>query len=208
MRWAARATVTSVFFLAWFRIINGLSFDEMRYHGNFPASKDSVLLLANHISWWDGIWVYLLNKRFWKRSFKVLMRAEELEKRPFLKHLGAIPLYTGRKQLESLALLQQLLSEPGQLVLFFPEARISSPLSPRAWENTLLKRLLKPEQRVAFLFQVTAYAHRPRPTSFHFVKAASALSPPDLEAAYRIFEAECQQQMATQIQSLMGETLP
>lgn len=64
-----------------------------RFHllGERPSPDPAypLLLLPNHSSWWDGFWVYLLNRKLFQRPFYVMMLERELRKYPFFARIGA-----------------------------------------------------------------------------------------------------------------------
>mgnify|MGYP006266618545 CR=1 FL=1 len=87
----------------------------------------SVLLLQNHISWWDGFWAYRFNDLYCKRRFHVMMLEEELDKRRFLTYAGAFSIQrNSRSMVESLSFAADLLRQPENLVLLFPQGQIRS----------------------------------------------------------------------------------
>ncbi|MDG5799941.1 lysophospholipid acyltransferase family protein [Marinilabiliaceae bacterium ANBcel2] len=89
--------------------------------------ESSNLVIGNHVSWWDGFWVYCLNKRFLKKRFHVMMLQEQLNDRKFLRRIGAFSIYPGtRSVLESLNYTVEKLKEPGNIVLMYPQGKIAS----------------------------------------------------------------------------------
>lgn len=87
----------------------------------------SVLLLANHFSWWDGFTQYELNRRLLGKRYHVMMLEEELRKRPFLQGIGAFSVKKGTKSiLETLSYTHEALNQPGNLVTIFPQGKIES----------------------------------------------------------------------------------
>lgn len=53
------------------------------------AAGQPALLLANHTSWWDGFFAYLITRSAFPGEFSVLMREDELRKRRLFQKLGA-----------------------------------------------------------------------------------------------------------------------
>lgn len=87
----------------------------------------SLLLLANHHSWWDGFWVMRINQLYWKKKFHVMMLKEQLLKHKTFVGAGAYSVDPGSKSIiESLNYTKKLLSEKRNLVLLFPQGEIQS----------------------------------------------------------------------------------
>lgn len=87
----------------------------------------SILVLANHISWWDGFLIFYINKKYFNKNFHVMMLEEHLKKNKFLGKLGAYSIQKkSRDIIESLTYTSQLLEVPKNLVLVFPEGEIHS----------------------------------------------------------------------------------
>lgn len=188
------------FFLGWFGLVDRLFFRRQHWQEvTFDAQKP-VLLLGNHISWWDGAWMLLRNAGQWKRRFNVLMLEAELQKRPFLAALGAIGLQKGREQLQTLAQLNELTKDPSNLLLIFPEGSIGAAQAPTLhFQKGLLNRLHLPDWQVVFVFSAVEFLNQPRPSRFHYLQTYAAADVAALEAAYQHFKAQCQQQLAGEI---------
>lgn len=94
---------------------------------DLPESEP-ILLVANHVSWWDGFLLRRLQVDLRPRgSFHVVMLERELGRRPFLRLLGGVGLSPGsttslRGLLRDLA--QARSARPDRVVLFFPQGRI------------------------------------------------------------------------------------
>lgn len=86
-----------------------------------------VLLVCNHVSWWDGIWAFQVNRLIFKRKFYFMMLEEQLRKHWFFKYTGGFPVARNSKQVvESLQYTSGLLEDKRNLVLFFPQGQIES----------------------------------------------------------------------------------
>ena len=48
-----------------------------------------LLILPNHSTWWDGFFVYFLNKKIFKRTIYLMMLEEQLSKYRFFSKIGA-----------------------------------------------------------------------------------------------------------------------
>jgi 1-acyl-sn-glycerol-3-phosphate acyltransferase len=87
-----------------------------------------LLLVSNHVSWWDGFILRSLQQALRPEDpFHTVMLERELGRRPFLRLLGGVGLTPGSPG--SLKGLLRELTEareraPGLTVLFFPQGRI------------------------------------------------------------------------------------
>lgn len=92
----------------------------------------SYLLMVNHFGFIDGpLAVYLtlngIHKKHPLKGFNIMSLRKQMEKRPWLRRIGSfsvVPWSNSRD--ESLAYAAEILSTPGNLLLFYPQARIES----------------------------------------------------------------------------------
>jgi len=136
----------------------------------------SLLLVGNHISWWDGFWPLYLNRRYWHKHYHVMMLETQLRARPFMRQGGAFSILPGsRTVLDSLAYAGQLLEDPTKLVLMFPQGKIHSLYQPEIRFARGAERLWQPERsQLFFLAAFPEYLSHPRPTLFYYVEEANA----------------------------------
>lgn len=115
-------------FFSWYisRII-GKDFAFFK-HNEVHFEKDkAILLLANHFSWWDGFLIFHLNKIYFKKKFHVMVLQETAEKVKFFKYLGAFSVQKNAKSIiKSLDYAGELLDDPENLVLIFPQGELNS----------------------------------------------------------------------------------
>jgi len=88
----ARHTAWADWIFAWY--LPGLCkrhFHKISVLGKIPATTpDLPLLLApNHSTWWDGFFVYLLNKKIFRRKIYLMMLEAQLARFKFFARLGA-----------------------------------------------------------------------------------------------------------------------
>lgn len=115
-------------FFSWYisRIINA-DFKNLEFNQvNFQREK-SILLLANHFSWWDGFLMFQVNKLYFKKKFHVMITEENYQKVWFLKYLGSFSVKkNSRSVIETLEYAGRLLDDPDNLVLIFPQGKLYS----------------------------------------------------------------------------------
>lgn len=87
----------------------------------------SVLLVANHFSFWDSLILYCISNKLLKKKFHVMVREDTTVHLNFVVYGGAFTVNkNSRKMLESLDYAAQLLHDPQNLVLIFPQGKLYS----------------------------------------------------------------------------------
>ena len=115
-------------FFSWYinRIIKS-DFEDLKFnHTEFDKDK-SILLLANHCSWWDGFLMFQINRFYFRKKFHVMITEENYKKVWFLKYLGSFSVKkNSRSAIETLEYAGKLLNDPDNLVLIFPQGKLYS----------------------------------------------------------------------------------
>ena len=103
------------------------NFHKVSVSGDFQEKGLPILVVSNHISWWDGFWVVYLNIKLFHRKFYYMMLEEQLRKNIFLNKAGGYSVRKGtRSVIESLEYTSELLKDKKNLVLMFPQGKIES----------------------------------------------------------------------------------
>jgi 1-acyl-sn-glycerol-3-phosphate acyltransferase len=91
-----------------------------------PLPGLPLLLVANHVSWWDGFLLREVHRRIRPGApFYVVMAADQLRRHPLFRWLGAIPLEDG--PLGPRAMLRQaerICAQGNPVIGYFPQGRI------------------------------------------------------------------------------------
>ena len=185
-------------------VFDRLYFRAHLWHGHFDDLTGPVLLIANHFSWWDGLWVMLrFRKTRWQLA--VPMLESQLKSRPFLRWWGALPLRSGRSLAGQVQACQLACRQPNQLLLLFPQGQIASLTTSRfGFQTGLLRKLCQPGVQLVFLYQTVEYGNRPRPEVHHFLEAQDEHSKlADIEASYNHFVEQCSSRLAADVQQKM-----
>jgi len=104
------------------RNFQAVNFTQVDLH---PAK--AVLLIANHFSWWDGFLLYYLNKIYFKKHFRIMVLEETMREVTFFRYLGGFSVTKNSRQVvESLQYAAELLSDPDNLVVIFPQGKLYS----------------------------------------------------------------------------------
>lgn len=95
-----------------------------QFHNPYPT-----LLIPNHNTWWDGFFVFILNKKIFHRTIYLMMLEEQLEKYSFFSRVGAYGINPGNPKSTLLSLrysveLLKLPCVPPSCVCIFPQGRL------------------------------------------------------------------------------------
>jgi len=186
-----------LFFQLYARIKMKKHFNSIITNHKTENNNQSILLISNHISWWDGFWGIYLSTRFFKRKFYFMMSEKELKKRILFSYSGGFSIRPGHKSIiESLNYTFEILRNPQNLVLMFPQGKLNSlykyPVQFQSGLNWLLKKNDIPF-RIIFLVSTIDYFDHPTPDLYLNVKEYNRtdLNTPDIENAYNEFYKEC-----------------
>lgn len=156
------------FFRLYTRFMLWWHFRQVKMKGDFQDRGLPVLLIGNHVSWWDGFIANYLNDKIFHRKFYVMMLEEQLKGRMFLNKAGAYSICrNSRSVIESIQYTRGLLNDPRALVTLYPQGEIRSMFDyPVRFEQGPAKILRGLEQRVQVVFVVALidYFSHTRPT--------------------------------------------
>jgi len=160
----------------------------------------SILLLSNHVSWWDGFWAYEVCRRLWGKSYHVMMLEEQLQQRHLLRYAGAYSVKLGhRSVIQSLNYSAQLMENPKNLVQIFPQGKIHSlyqSLSDTDFSGGAERILQKVQAPVQLIFAVAMvdYFSHSKPTLYYYLENGPEGKPYHLKEAYLDFYERCRLQ--------------
>ena len=128
------------------------NFHAIQLLGTLPEIPNDLplLLVPNHSTWWDGFFVYLLNKRIFRRTAYLMMLEEQLSKYWFFAKLGAYSIEPEHRRgiVESLAYTVELLDQNRSLVSVFPQGELlpwhTRPLGYKRGVEWILQKYGKP----------------------------------------------------------------
>ncbi len=171
------------------------SFASCEIFGEVPDQNKAILWIANHISWWDGIWVLGVNQKLFGRKFHFMMLEEQLRKNWFFKYTGGFSVRKeSRSAIESLRYAAELLNHPENMVLMFPQGEIQSMQRHRFKFEKGVERILSSvsaDVQVIFQANFLDYLSKPKPTLFQYIgeyKGTSSYT--EMEEAYNRFYLE------------------
>jgi len=106
------------------RLLRG-HFHALRLLGEIPELDPTrpLILVPNHGTWWDGFFVYILNRLLLRRKLFLMMLDEQLSRYRFFSRVGAFGIRPGlpRSVAETLRYSAAVLREPGNALCLFPQ---------------------------------------------------------------------------------------
>lgn len=117
----------------------------------------SVLLVANHFSIWDGLILYWVTNKFSGKKFHVMLLEATSKKEPMLKYGGAFSISKGSKSvLQSIDYAAQLLNDPQNMVLVFPQGALySNFVNDIKFEQGIIKIMQKASNKFQLIYATT-----------------------------------------------------
>lgn len=102
-------------------------FHEVLFNDVEIDKSKSVLLVANHFSFWDGLILYCVTEKLLKKRYHVMVEEKTVHMLHYLKFAGAFSVTKkSRDIIESLDYAARLLDDPQNLVLIFPQGKLFS----------------------------------------------------------------------------------
>jgi hypothetical protein len=142
-------------------------FSKVIITGDILPDNRSVLLVANHFSWWDGFFGWYVNKKIFKKKFHVMMLEKELAQRKFFSRVGAFSInQKSRGVIESLDFCSDILSNPNNFLIMFPQGKLESSHLANIKFHKGISRIVKhaPQARIIFAACLVDYYAFRRPT--------------------------------------------
>ena len=179
-----------------------LFFRNVRFIGEVKTDNNlAILMIANHFSWWDGFFQLQLNLKFFKKKYHFMMLEKQMRKDSILRKIGASSIEKGsRSILDSLKYLVEVIQNPENLFLFFPEGKIKSIYTEEfKFEKGAINYILK---KVTFDFQfvfnvnLIDYSSFKRPEVSVYYKTHkinSNTNATEIEKDYNDFVKECKE---------------
>jgi len=134
----------------------------------------SVLLLANHFSFWDSLILYIAGRKLFGKKFHVMVREDTTVQLKYLKYGGAFSVSkNSRDMLASLDYAAELLHDPKNLVLIFPQGKLYSNFVKQVhFEKGVMKIMGKAEGKFQLVFAATfiQYLRHKKPTATIYLK--------------------------------------
>ena len=163
-----------------------LVFRKLTIRGTVGDDRLPMLVIANHFSWWDGYAARTVNRNVFRRRFHVMMREDELRKRPFLTRLGAFSIRRQSKSaLHTINYAATLLTDPENMVLLYPQGKFQSQHRfPLTFEKGWFRIPEKAQVpiRIVFMASLVDFFEKKRPSLTVYLQEASVTDAPRSEA--------------------------
>lgn len=171
-------------------------FQSFSLKGEVKQNNLPVLLICNHVSWWDGIWALHVNNQIFNRKYHFMMLEEQLRKNRHLNYTGGYSVKkNSRSVVESLHYTAELLQNPDNLVLVFPQGHLQSIYNNKfifeKGTGKILNRLSNKIQ-VVMLVNLIEYFENPKPRLYAYLSEYEGdNSTDDLQKSYNNFYNSC-----------------
>lgn len=171
-------------------------FGGVRIVGDFVDRGLPILLIANHVGWWDGFWAMHLRNKVFGRKFHFMMREDQLLRYRFFNRTGGFSVNKGsREVLRTLAYTSKLLDDKGNMVLIYPQGRLQSLYrSEFEFQKGVERLIAEREGRLHIVLSVNMidYLADKKPTVTMYIRDfGGELTREGLERAYNEFYAHC-----------------
>ena len=155
-----------------------------------------ILLVSNHMSWWDGIWVLHYNQTFFHRKFHFMMMEEHLRKNWFLNHTGGFSVKkSSRSLLETINYTVDILKDNQNMVLIFPQGKIFSMHNKQFYFEKGIEKILKKIKnpiQIIFLANIVDFFSDAKPNLYMYPENYTGeYSLESLEYEYNKFYNKC-----------------
>jgi 1-acyl-sn-glycerol-3-phosphate acyltransferase len=173
------------------------NFHKVVISGELIDKNLPVLLLSNHVSWWDGIWVMYLNIKYFNRKFHFMMLEDQIKKFRITNQVGGYSVKKGsRSIIETLRYTNEILSDKGNLVLIFPQGDIQSVYNGIIRFEKGVEKILRDNSgkiQVFLIANLVDYFSKEKPTLFIYFKelTTSETSLDEIEKEYNTFYSFC-----------------
>ncbi|MBP1629855.1 MAG: putative phospholipid/glycerol acyltransferase [Bacteroidetes bacterium] len=103
-----------------------------KFHSVIIEKKDidtrkPILLISNHISWWDGFWAMYINLKILKKKFYFMMHEKQLLEYKFFNQTGGFSINNQyRHIIDSINYSSSILENKNNLLVIYPQGEINS----------------------------------------------------------------------------------
>jgi len=170
-------------------------FREVRFNDIEVDKNRSLLLIANHYSFWDGLILHIVNTRLFKKRMHIMILEESMHQYWSFKYGGAFSVKKGSKDaLKSLDYAAKLLDDPQSLVLIYPQGKLYSNFVTQVhFEKGVMRVIEKAGEKFQLVFAAAfiQYFRSTKPTATVYLKNEAAnfagKSIAELQTAYQQF---------------------
>jgi len=171
-------------------------FGTVKIIGDLKEKQLPLLLISNHISWWDGFWAGYLNQQVFHRKIHFMMLEEQLRKYWVFNFIGGFSVHKKSKNIiETLNYTSELLNDNKNMVFIFPQGEIQSMHNQHIQFEKGLERILKNKEnavQVIFLVNLIDYFSNRKPGIYFHIQeyADGAFDMKSIQENYNLFYAQ------------------
>lgn len=170
-----------------------LRFHELVFEPIDIDPNKSILLIANHFSYWDSLILFVVNQRLLRKKFHVMAKEDTEAPLWFVKYGGVFTVKRGsRDMLKSLDYAAGLLNDPQNMVLLFPQGKLHANFVERVNFEKGVMRIVDAaggKCQIIFAAAFIQYLQHKRPTATIYLQTAPAgpLTFEQLQSGYQKF---------------------
>lgn len=184
------------FFQHYTRFLLKMKFHKVRISGEFTDENKPILLIANHVSWWDGFWAMYLNLSRLNRTFYFMMQENQLLKFKFFNKTGAFSVNkNSREIIQSLKYAASILEDKRNMLLMYPQGKIQTIYDNKFnFEKGIERILLEKNGKIQLVFSVNLidYFSQPKPSLYIYVETYNGQFSKDaIQLSYNEFYQNC-----------------
>ena len=154
MIYPAKNIIIKRCFDAYIRFIVTRNFSKINFNNLVIDKSKPVLLIANHSGFWDGFLIQYVNSQLFKKKFHVMLLEQTAKRFPLFKYAGAFSINKNSKDVvHSLNFAAQLLNNPENLVLIFPQGKLYSNFITKVeFEKGVMKVMEKAQDKFQLIY--------------------------------------------------------
>lgn len=166
-----------------------------KFHSVIIEKKDidtskPILLISNHISWWDGFWAMYLNLTLFKKKFYFMMHEKQLLEYKFFNQTGGFSINNKyRHIIDSINYSSSILEDKNNLLVIYPQGEINSIYQSEFIFKRGIEKIIK-EKKISLIFSANLidYFSNPKPSVFIYLEQYQGdYNLKDIEKAYNNF---------------------
>ncbi|HZK97653.1 MAG TPA: lysophospholipid acyltransferase family protein [Prolixibacteraceae bacterium] len=172
-------------------------FGRVELKNDFDDRDLPILLLANHVSWWDGFFAMFLNVNILRRKFHFMMLEEQLKRFSFFNRTGGYSIRKrSRETVESINYTAELLRKRGNMVLVFPQGKIESIYKTTFQFESGINHIIKKAScniHILFMANLIDYFSNRKPGLYIYVSEykSDKFDAKSIQDAYNYFYSHC-----------------
>lgn len=169
------------------------NFRAMHLKSNYIDNGTAILVVANHVSWWDGFWIEYINQKRLKRTFHFMMLEKQLRKHWYFQYVGGYSINrNSRDVLKTIAYTNELLTNPQNVVLMFPQGKIHSAYNANIHFERGIQHIVDnaaDNTQVLFVANFSEYLKDSKPHVYSYTKMflTQDFKTMEVEEAYNLF---------------------